>query len=316
MTPPVSVRFTDCDPAMANEGSFLSLLVAESTGRPVRIVRDPKELVDLQLTSVQLPLSRKIRLDARRVVGRRFPRAFGGTDPRWSFSNPEPTGNARRHIWFTGENVRPPSGPWDGYLSYDLDPLGGRNAYLPLWWDSSGVLGTAESIFTSSTPTWQRMLEARDSGSARPKFACTFINNPEPMRLHAIRALRQVGQVDAFGSAVGRPVPDKAEVAKDYRFVLCFENDVYPGYVTEKPFEAWATGAIPLWRGSDPAGYINQGAIFNAVDFPDLAAFVEAVSAVNKDPYAWSHVASQPILAKQPDLEPAKMLVRNVLETQ
>ena len=41
-------------------------------------------------------------------------------------------------------------------------------------------------------------------------------------------------------------------VARNYRYFLCFENDLYPGYVTEKPIEAWASGSVPLWRGIDP----------------------------------------------------------------
>ena len=96
--------------------------------------------------------------------------------------------------------------------------------------------------------------------------------------------------------------------------MLCFENDVYPGYVTEKPFEAWATGAVPLWRGSDPAGYLNPSAILNEVDFPDLAAFAEDVSNVNADSAAWAAIASEPILTREPDLEPAKALIRRVIE--
>lgn len=314
MTASVSIRYVDSSPEMANPESFLSRLVSEATGGSVHVEHDRRVEVDLQFTSVQIPTLRKARADAERVAGRIIRLPGMGRDVRWRSTNPEPRGRARKHVWFTGENVRPPEGPWDGYLSHDVDPLDGRNAYLPLWWYSSGVLGKAESIFTSRMPPWQRMLEARDPGRARPKFACTFINNPEPMRLHAIRALGQVGQVDVFGSAVGRPVPDKAEVAKDYRFVLCFENDVYPGYVTEKPFEAWATGAIPLWRGSDPAGYINEGAIINAEDFPDLAAFADAVSAVDNDAHARSRMAAQPILSREPDLKPAKALIRKVLD--
>lgn len=310
----VSVRYVDSLPEMARPDSFLSRLVSEASGLPVRIDMDRRAEVDLQFTSVQVPTLRKASEDAGRVVRRLARRVGYRWDARWRTANPGPSGRAKSHVWFTGENVRPPSGPWDGYLSFDIDPLDGRNAYLPLWWYSSGVLGKAESIFTSQMPTWEQMLASRSVTDDRPHFACTFINNPEPMRLHAIRALGQVGQVDVFGTAVGRPVADKAAIAKDYRFVICFENDVYPGYVTEKPFEAWATGAIPLWRGSDPAGYINGAAIFNAVEFPTVEAFADAVAAVDDDANAWFHMASQPVLAKQPDLEPAKALIRNVLD--
>jgi hypothetical protein len=314
MSSPITVRYVDSDPGGASSDSFLSRLVAAATARPVQVVQGSKQRVDLQLTSVQLPLARKAAQEVTRAAGRWLPRSPAGRDSRWQTENPQPRGDARAHIWFTGENLRPPVGPWEGYLSYDVDPLNGRNAYLPLWWHSVGLLGTAGSIFTSAMPSWQEMMQSRDPGTTPPKFACAFINNPEPMRLHAIRALAEVGPVDVFGSAVGRPVLDKSATARDYRFVLCFENDVYPGYVTEKPFEAWATGAIPLWRGSDPASYLNPAAILNAVNFPDLAAFAEVVSCVDADRAAWAAMASQPILTREPDLEPAKALIRHVLE--
>lgn len=316
MTSPITIRYADSDPGVASANSFLSRLVAAATARRVEVVQSSKRRVDLQFTSVQLPLARKAAQEARRAASRWLPRRPADRDPRWRTENPQPRGDARAHIWFTGENLRPPVGPWDGYLSFDVDPFNGRNAYLPLWWQSVGALGTAASIFTSSMPSWQEMMQPRVIREPPRKFACAFINNPEPMRFHAVRALSEVGPVDVFGSAVGRPVHDKSATARDYRFVLCFENDVYPGYVTEKPFEAWATGAVPLWRGSDPAGYLNPAAIINAADTPSLEVFVDVVSTMDRDSRAWSHMASQPILAKAPDLAPAKALIRNVLDAQ
>ena len=136
------------------------------------------------------------------------------------------------------------------------------------------------------------------------------------MRLHAIQCLREIGPVDVFGSVVGRPVEDKAVVAGDYRFVLCFENDVYPGYVTEKPFEAWATGAVPLWRGSDAAGYLNRSALINASEFPDLQSFAEVVAAVDGDEQRWVAMAAEPILRRQPDLNAPLHLLRRTLAVE
>ena len=314
MRRPIAVRYVDNDPAVASPDSFLSRLVAAATGKPVQVAQTSKQRVDLQFTSVQLPLARKAAREATRAASRWLPRRPAGRDSRWATENPQPRGNARAHMWFTGENLRPPVGLWDGYLSYDVDPLNGRNAYLPLWWQSVGVLGTAASIFTSAMPSWQEMMQARATREPPPKFACAFINNPEPMRFHAVRALSQIGPVDVFGYAVGKPVPDKSAMARDYRFVLCFENDVYPGYVTEKPFEAWATGAVPLWRGSDPAGYLNPSAILNEADYSCLAAFTEAVSRIDADPATWATMASEPILTCEPDLEPAKAVIRRALE--
>jgi len=313
MTSSVTLRYRDSDPVMARPDSFLSLLVAESTGSTVEVVDDPKAHVDLQFASVQVPLPRKLVAEAARLATRALSRRTPGRDSRWKRENPEPSGNAGAHIWFTGENVRPPAGAWDGYLTYDLDPLDGRNAYLPLWWQSVGLLGNAGSIFTSAMPAWEKLLQPREPGGRRPKFTCAFINNPEPMRLHAIEELNKVGQVDVYGGAVGRPVPDKAAVAREYRYVLCFENDIYPGYVTEKPFEAWAAGAVPLWRGADPAGYLNDAAMINAASFTSLRDFSEAVAALDQDPARWASTATQPIIIKEPDLGEANQVIRKAL---
>ncbi len=307
------MRYRDSDPAMARPDSFLTLLVAESAGSDVEVVDDPKAHVDLQFTSVQVPLPRKVAAEAGRLTTRALSRRAPRRDSRWARENPEPTGNAGAHIWFTGENVRPPTGHWDGYLSFDIDPLDGRNAYLPLWWQSVGLLGQAGSVFTSAMPSWEQLIQPRDPGAQRPKFACAFINNPEPMRLHAINELNKVGQVDVYGGAVGRPVPDKADVARDYRFVVCFENDIYPGYVTEKPLEAWATGAVPLWRGADSAGYLNPAAMINAANFPSLRDFSEEVASLGADPARWASTSAQPAIVKEPDLGPAKEVVRKAL---
>lgn len=314
MTRPLIVRYVHADPGLVRPDSFLSRLLASATERAVVVTADAKREVDVQFTSVQLPMTvkagREVRILAHRYV------AKTSRDPRWETSNPAPSGTARAHVWFTGENVRPPAAPWDGILSFDLDPLGGRNAYLPLWWYSIGLLGSAQSIFTSRAPTVEELMSARDPGAARPKFTCAFINNPDPMRLHAIEALSAVGPVDVFGAAVGRPVPDKAQVARQYRFVLCFENDVYPGYVTEKAIEAWGTGAIPLWRGADPAGYLNPRAVINAASFPSLETFAEAVAKVDADASAWQEMAGAPLLTRAPELEPARELLRRLLAEQ
>lgn len=309
----ISVRYANSSDDLARPDSFLSLLIADALQVPVRVSTDAKETVDLQLTSVQIPLVRKVAAEAERAVRRVLPRGKKSLDPRWAQTNPSPQGPARAHIWFTGENVRPPAASWDGYLSFDLDPLDGRNAYLPLWWYSVGLLGQASSIFSSAAPTWQELAGGRPQSERRPRFACAFINNPEPMRMHAITALRNVGQVDVFGSAVGRPVSDKAVVASEYRYVLCFENDIYPGYVTEKPIEAWATGAVPLWRGSDPAGYLNPEAMVNAADYSDLQGFADAVAHIDDEDGLWPSMASHPLLAKPPDLDPARELIRRVV---
>lgn len=306
----VRIRFVNADKSLATKDSFLSRLTAQALGREVSVVSDRREVVDVQFTSVQFPVTSRIRQLAGAVVERRMRASRRTIDSRWSRVNPGPQGRAQAHIWYTGENVRPPSTGWDGSLSFDVDPLEGRNAYLPLWWFSVGLLGPAYSMFIDPAPQIDQLLARRPSGPIPTEFAVAFINNPDPVRFHAVHALSQFGNVDVFGRAVRRPLPNKATLAGRYKFVLCFENDLYPGYVTEKAIEAWGMGAIPLWWGSDPAGYLNPQAVLNAADFASLSDFAEAAALLAGDEDRWLAAFGSELLLRKPDLQPAMDVIR------
>ena len=309
---PVSLRFRNADPRLADPESFICQLVERALSRPVKVVSHPREPVDLQFTSVQVPMGARLQGHLLAATARGLRGKVSIQDGRWSRENPQPRGAARRHIWFTGENVRPPVGDWDAYLSFDLDPMGGKNAYVPLWWYSVGLLGEPVSDFSTVAPEVSYLMASRTVEGCRDKFACAFLNNPHPMRLRAIEQLSRIGQVDVFGSAVGRPVRDKWTISRNYRFSLCFENDLYPGYVTEKPFDAWACETVPLWWGMDSAAYLNEESMLNLVDFGTLDHWCEAVSQVNEDVNRWHSMVSAPLLRRIPDLQPAMDLIRGL----
>lgn len=221
-------------------------------------------------------------------------------------TRPGPPADARYRIWHTGENLRPPWRDFDLTLSFDVDDYDGRNLYLPLALTALGWnLGTPPGRHTSArlTPD-QAAAPRRPSAPGRPKFACAFLGNPEPRRLHAIEALSRYLPVDVFGTLVGRPVADKQEVAADYRFVVCFENDLYPGYVTEKPVDAYASGAIPLWSGIDAAGMLHPDALVNQADFPTMRSWVEHVADLDRSETDLSSMAARPLFRETPTLDP------------
>ncbi len=45
-------------------------------------------------------------------------------------------------------------------------------------------------------------------------------------------------------------VPGKHAVLRQYKFALCYENAVFPGYVSEKIFDALFAGCIPVYLGA------------------------------------------------------------------
>lgn len=47
-----------------------------------------------------------------------------------------------------------------------------------------------------------------------------------------------------------KKIEDKYKVLSKYQFALCFENCEYPGYITEKIFDCFICGCIPVYKGA------------------------------------------------------------------
>lgn len=318
---PVSLRFSNWsspDPE-ALDKRFFRVLFELVTERPIELVFSPNRKVDIELESVYLGQSTpnySTRLN--RFVNSYLPKGIDFSNRKHS-TNQQPAGNASIRIFFTGENERPPEGRWDAYLSFDQHSYGGRNAYLPLWWiTSTDILLPTVSPYLGEEITLEQMLSPRKADfSARKKFCIAFIGKAYPFRMHALSALSQIGRVDVYG-AIARntrqtSAVNKFEISQDYRFVFAFENDLFPGYVTEKAPEAWATGAVPLYWGSDPQHFFNDHALINLEKFPNLEEFIEYVRKVDNSKDLWENHASQPLLTKKPNLELVIQTLRSAL---
>jgi hypothetical protein len=135
--------------------------------------------------------------------------------------------------------------------------------------------------------------------------------------MHSLTALSKIGEIDVFGGIARNTkqtsAKEKYEISQNYKFVYAFENDLFPGYVTEKAPEAWATGAVPLYWGADPHGYLNPKSMINCADFPTLESFVSRVDEVNASQELWESYASQPFLLKKPNLAEVTKLLERVL---
>jgi hypothetical protein len=276
-----------------NNNSLLELLQF-SLQQPLQVQQNLRRPVDIEVSSVY-PSRRASYIGAARYAWKRA--AQGPTDPRAFFLDPPKSENATIGIWYTPENVRPPASGWDITLSYDQDGWIPGNFYLPYWQLGTDLFGRSRKGLLGRTTLIKELTSLRigDSGS-RTKFCCAFIRNPDPVRMRAIEALREIGPVDVFGLASNLPVRSKLEVASQYRFMMCFENDLYPGYVTEKVIHAWATGAVPIWWGLDREGHINRDAVVNLADFASIEELITCIKRLNNDPSELDSMSSQPII--------------------
>lgn len=119
-------------------------------------------------------------------------------------------------------------------------------------------------------------------------------------RLKAIRSLHDTKRFDLFGTKWDntrllekkdvpliaalnpRPVDDKLLTLSNYKFSICFENCTFPGYITEKIFDSFFAGCIPVYLGApDITNYIPPETFidfrqFNG--FPELEEYLANIS--------------------------------------
>ena len=85
------------------------------------------------------------------------------------------------------------------------------------------------------------------------------------------------------GAARGR-ADNKPETFSRYKFALCFENAIWPGYLTEKIFDCLLVGTIPIYLG-DPEieKKVSPGSFVDARKFSDYKELVEFLRSRSSD---------------------------------
>jgi hypothetical protein len=71
------------------------------------------------------------------------------------------------------------------------------------------------------------------------------------------------GKIDAFGTGAGKPINDKLDALKDYKFSIVIENSEASNYFSEKLLDCFAVGTIPIyWGCPNVSAFFNSSGIF------------------------------------------------------
>jgi len=214
----------------------------------------------------------------------------------------EPVDKRAFNIWCTFENRRPPVNRFDLTFTFDLDSYKDTNFYLPLIYlymnHSDSKLVHSKHIISPAECAMSRDIDLNEI-KLKSKFASSFINNPHQIRLRAINELSKISKIDVFGRSVGNYVNNKVKKASEYWFNICFENDLYPGYVTEKILEAWIAKTVPIYWGMDTAQILNPKAYVNLNNFESLEDFTIYVSDLYKDQDRMIEIIKQPLFNQE-----------------
>lgn len=156
------------------------------------------------------------------------------------------------------------------------------SARFPISWDQTlppqTPFTTKETIAliaaNKSAPAWKGLLMKVLYGS---KVQLIY-----PVRKRLVSSLAKSGVIHLYGKgwdtdldpniqAVYKgmvPAGGKSHTLSRYKFSLCFENAIFPGYLTEKIFDALMAGSVPVYLG-DPEveKIIPKNAFVDARDY-------------------------------------------------
>lgn len=186
---------------------------------------------------------------------------------------------------YTGENTRPRWDAADFAMGFDLAE-DRRYLRFPLF----ALLGLVDRELEAAThpladPPW----EERD-------FCCFLYSRPTPERAAVFRALERYRPLTSPGSYLkntsapglaprkGAWRRSKLAYLRNFRFCVAYENCAYPGYTSEKLYDALAAGTIPIYWGNSEVGRdIHPDCFIDARDFRDLEALVDRVRSVDQN---------------------------------
>lgn len=222
----------------------------------------------------------KFKADRNQDLDRKYGKLFSSQPAKEVFN-----------IWFTAENVRPPLDKhFNSYLSFDLESYDGVNNYLPLWLCRLGPTIELANL------NQMRLTHYRHTDNHRNRNFAIVASNPEQIRTYFISRLKQFEDVEIFGK-LGEAIKNKDLTLRNYNFNICFENDLYPGYVTEKAVESYLSGCIPIWRGLDAGGYFNKKAMIDVTNL-DIESAINKVVEISRDGEAMQEMRMEPLLLK------------------
>lgn len=97
------------------------------------------------------------------------------------------------------------------------------------------------------------------------------------------------------------PIQDKIEVLKNYRFSLCFENTKdCKGYITEKIFDCFAAGVVPVyWGAPNVDTYIPKECFIDMCAFSSYEELYTFLKNMSKETYQHYLLAIQTFLTSE-----------------
>ena len=201
-------------------------------------------------------------------------------------------------IFYTDERIPASQEGYDLSLGFDYIEVGNNYMRFSLYY-----LYFGNKISTS----YQREGECNPN---KPYFSCFLVSNPDrgdgaisrTQLFHLLSEYKSVVSGGLHLNNIGRNIPENetSEFFSQCKFVIAYENDgSYPGYITEKVFRAYFSGAIPIYY-SHPSSQddINLEAIISAQRFSKEEDMIEYIKEIDSDDIKYCKIWNQQIITE------------------
>ena len=166
-----------------------------------------------------------------------------------------------KKIFFTGENIEPNFNETNFSFSFS-ENLGSQNYRLPLWvlfinwFDVKNNIQQRDPAYL--IPLKELIKNRSRKVIAKPLF-CSFIaSKPQGERINFVPKLDHEKRVHSLGRLYSNSFIKiggrgdhkmKLNYMKMFKFNVAFENEISPGYVTEKILHSFSANSIPIYWG-------------------------------------------------------------------
>jgi hypothetical protein len=206
-------------------------------------------------------------------------------------------------IFYTGENER----PWDykchNSITFDHFEFEGKNYRLPLYviYDYDNHFRDAPNTSNINRTPGDLMVSSGFCSFVVKNGGCQKRND----WFHKLNEYKPVASGGPLFNNIGYILPRgeesvsaKLKFLNSYKFNLCFENTSYPGYATEKLYEALCAKTVPIYWGSPTIEVdFNTKAFLNWHDYRDDEAFFEAIKEIDETPELYEEMYMAPMFA-------------------
>ncbi len=222
-----------------------------------------------------------------------------------------------KKIFYTGENIRPDFKDCNFSFTFDIDPYNNKNFRLPLWMLYIDWFNKFNYNNPRYALPYDRLFNNVYYNTPKELFCSTVFSSPRENRFEIIKKLKSYKNVDCFGKPFGNWTYGediKYKTISNYKFNICFENTLHPGYYTEKIFHAKTAGCIPIYWGDNNVSIdFNPKSFINLNSYSNIDELVTYVIEVDNNAKLYKSILNEPFFTHKPSLDGIKDFIKNII---